>query len=290
MKKIGDLVKLEAITDNHMHIDPASGMGLEAAKRFKRAGGTCMFLVNKMSKDWSVYIERASDFNVIFEGTIRLGEKIKTEVGIAVFPVVGVHPAELAYLCGRLGATAALEISMDAVDIAGRLVEEGRAAALGEIGRPHYPVEPDVFEASNKLLLHAMGVAKEVGCAVQLHTESESEALFDELSKMAKRVGLKPEKVVKHFSGRDAAFARKHGITPSVLSSTENITAALKNNTDFLMESDYIDDNTRPGAVLGPKTVPRLTKKLLDQGTLSLDGAARIHRDNIEKTYGVEVP
>jgi TatD-related deoxyribonuclease len=28
------------------------------------------------------------------------------------------------------------------------------------------------------------------------------------------------------------------------------------------METDYLDDPTRPGAVLGPKTVPRRTQEL----------------------------
>ncbi|MFV2040734.1 MAG: TatD family hydrolase [Candidatus Hydrothermarchaeales archaeon] len=283
-------MKLEAVTDNHMHIDPRGGMGLEAAKRFKRAGGTCMFLVNKMSKDWDVTVTKASDFTAVFEGTVELGQMIAEETGLVVFPVVGVHPAELVYLCERFGTVQAFEISTGAVDIAGGFVENRMAAALGEIGRPHYPVEPDVFEVSNKLLEHAMCVAKDLGCALQLHTESASEKLFDDLSKMIKNTRIKSDKVVKHFSGPETALAQKYGITPSVLSSTENITAALKNNTDFLMESDYIDDNTRPGAVLGPKTVPRVTKKLVETGVLSLEDAARIHCDNIEKTYGVEMP
>lgn len=273
-----------------MHIDPANGMGIEAAKRFKRAGGTCMFLVNKMSRDWNITVSKAADFNGIFEGTIRLGQQISDETGLAVYPVIGVHPAELVYLCSQFGTERALELSMDAVDLAGRLVKESLAAALGEIGRPHYPVEPDVFEASNRLLAHAMSVAKDGGCALQLHTESGSENLFNELSRMAEKTGLNPEKIVKHFSGSDIVQAQKHGVMPSVLSSTENITATLKSNTGFLMESDYIDDLTRPGAVLGPKTVPRLTKKLVEEGLLSLNDAARIHQDNIEKTYGIELP
>ncbi|GBE19182.1 TatD related DNase [archaeon BMS3Abin16] len=283
-------MKLETITDNHMHIDPANGMGLEAAKRFKRAGGTCMFLVNKMSKDWGVTVTKAGDFTAIFEGTVELGQMIAEETGLAVFPVVGVHPAELVYLCARFGTVRALEISTGAVDIASGFVESGLAAALGEIGRPHYPVEPDVFEASNKLLEHALCVAKDLGCAIQLHTESASEKLFDDLSKMVKNTGIKPDKIVKHFSGPDTAMVQKRGIMPSVLSSTENIAAALKHNTGFLMESDYIDDNRRPGAVMGPKTVPRVTKKLVETGVLSLEDAARIHCDNIEKTYGFELP
>tara|TARA_B100000214_G_scaffold49251_1_gene30868 strand:- start:931 stop:1119 length:189 start_codon:yes stop_codon:yes gene_type:complete len=31
------------------------------------------------------------------------------------------------------------------------------------------------------------------------------------------------------------------------------------------METDYLDDPNRPGAVLGPKTVPKRTQQLVDE-------------------------
>ena len=40
------------ITDDHIHIDPVNGRGVEAAKDFLHAGGTHMFLVSKPS--WSL--------------------------------------------------------------------------------------------------------------------------------------------------------------------------------------------------------------------------------------------
>jgi len=39
------------------------------------------------------------------------------------------------------------------------------------------------------------------------------------------------------------------------------------------METDYLDDKTRPGAVLGPKTVPRRTLELLKQGLIDEEDA-----------------
>jgi TatD-related deoxyribonuclease len=285
-----NLMKLDAITDNHMHIDPVKGVGIEAAKLFKRAGGTCLFLVNKMSRDTGVVIRESNDFCKVFENTVSIKERIKREVGLEVFAVVGVHPAELVFLCNEFGVERALEIAVGAIDIAGRQVNEGKGTALGEIGRPHFEVDANIIDASNQLLEHAMRVAKEVGCAVQLHTESSSEALFKDISSMAKNTGLDPEKVVKHFNGPEVNLAEKYGIMPSVISSKENATEVLKaKNLRFLLESDYIDDLSRPGAVLGPKTVPRVTKKLVEEGLLSLDDATRIHKDNVEKVYGVEL-
>ena len=42
------------VTDDHIHIDPVNGRGIEAAKDFFRAGGTHIFLVSKPS--WSLVV------------------------------------------------------------------------------------------------------------------------------------------------------------------------------------------------------------------------------------------
>ena len=55
------------------------------------------------------------------------------------------------------------------------------------------------------------------------------------------------------------------------------------------METDYIDDLRRPGAVLGPKTVPSLSKNLLACGVMSDDQAYEIHVQNPEKTYNITI-
>jgi TatD-related deoxyribonuclease len=55
------------------------------------------------------------------------------------------------------------------------------------------------------------------------------------------------------------------------------------------MESDYMDENSRPGAVIGPKSVPRYTNKLLEQGTITEDDCFFIHAHTVEKVYGVPI-
>ena len=56
-----------------------------------------------------------------------------------------------------------------------------------------------------------------------------------------------------------------------------------------MMETDYIDDPRRPGAVLGPKTVPKRTLDLLQKGNLTEKQAYEIHKINPEKTYGISL-
>ena len=60
------------ITDDHIHIDPVNGRGLEAAKDFFRAGGTHMFLVSKPS--WSLAVAPVLWCGLcrVFDETIRV--------------------------------------------------------------------------------------------------------------------------------------------------------------------------------------------------------------------------
>jgi len=54
-----------------------------------------------------------------------------------------------------------------------------------------------------------------------------------------------------------------------------------------MIETDYIDDPERPGAVLGPKTVPRRTLQLIDRFG---EGAFwKVYKENPEQVYGIEI-
>jgi TatD-related deoxyribonuclease len=76
---------------------------------------------------------------------------------------------------------------------------------------------------------------------------------------------------------------------PSILSSKKNIEEAIIKGTRFLMETDYLDDPNRPGAVLGPKTVPKRTIDLLERNMATDLDLDIIHKDNPEKIYGITI-
>jgi TatD-related deoxyribonuclease len=56
----------------------------------------------------------------------------------------------------------------------------------------------------------------------------------------------------------------------------------------FFLETDYMDDLRRPGAVLGPKTVPKRTKQLLDAG-LDEKYLWKAHQELAEELYGPSI-
>ena len=53
----------------------------------------------------------------------------------------------------------------------------------------------------------------------------------------------------------------------------------------FMLETDYMDDPRRPGAVLGPKTVPKRTRQLLAAG-LDEEILYHCHKDLPDRIYG----
>jgi TatD-related deoxyribonuclease len=275
------------VTDNHIHVDPLNGEGpIDVANKFQRAGGSCMIVPNKPT--WTV--NENCSFQDAMEMVIEYVEDINRETNVKAFAVVGAHPAELSRrVKSGMDIDTAELLMQNALEIAQKLVLEGKAVAIGEVGRPHYDVSPQELEAHNRLIIHAMELAKDVGCPVQLHTETAGTEQFLEFAKMADEVKIPRNKVIKHFSGAYVLKSENHGLTPSLISTKDVIKEGLKKGKNFLMETDYLDDKTRPGAVLGPKTVPRRTNELIRQGLLDEKDAYKIHVTNVEDVYGVDL-
>jgi len=273
------------IFDNHLHLR-RDGRFLDAVKEFKKAGGTHLVLCQCPMP--SVVI-REKSYASCYRETLQMAEEIRAEIDVGVFVTVGPYPVDYLKLCEIFGRESAIEIMKKGMDEAAALCEDQQCIAIGEIGRPHFPVEKQVVEDSNEILLYGMEKAKDVGVPVVLHTESTTPHQCKELAGMGKMVGLPAHKIVKHYAPPLVLKSENYGLMPSVLASKKNILAAVGKSTRFMMETDYIDDPKRPGAVLGPKTVPKRTKDLLEQGILTENQAYKIHKENPEKTYGVKL-
>jgi TatD-related deoxyribonuclease len=274
------------ITDNHMHIDPIRGMGLEAVKEFTSAGGTHFMLVYKTAYDSGTEVKDGKDFGKAYDYVINLSNKINKETDATSYPIIGLHPAEFHHLIIDFGKEKAFEIALEALSEIEKRISEGKAFGIGEVGRPHYEVEKEITELSNHFLIEALKVSKKLKCPVQLHTETFDESKFLEIGELVRKYG-EPAKVIKHFSPPMVSICEQIGIYPSIIAREKNIIKALEEGKRFLMETDYIDDNERPGAVVGPKTVPKTTKKLFEKGILSKEDIDYIHRYLIEEIYGI---
>ena len=274
------------IFDNHLHLR-RDGFFLNAVKDFKKAGGTHFVLCQYPMPDLVV---KNKSYLPCYVETLKIAEEIKSQVkDVDVFVTVGPYPVDYLLLSKKFGREKTITLMKKGMDEAARLCEEKKCIAIGEIGRPHFPVDIQTFEDSNEILMYGMEKAKDVNVPVVLHTETTTTKICEELVKMGKKTGLKPSKIVKHYSPPLILKKENHGLMPSVLGSKKNITTALEKGTRFLMETDYIDDPNRPGAVLGPKTVPRTTLSLLEKGFLTEKQTHEIHKENPEKTYNIDL-
>jgi TatD-related deoxyribonuclease len=275
------------VTDNHIHVDPINGEGpIEIAKKFHRAGGTVMIIPNKPT--WTV--SESCTFTEAMELVIKYVKEINQETEVKAFAVVGAHPAELSRrIKSGLDIEKAELIMRKALETAQKMVLDGKAVAIGEVGRPHYDVSFEELTVHNRLISYSMELAKDAGCSVQLHTETAEPEQFLEFAKMADKAGIPRYKIIKHFSGPYVLEEENHGLTPSLIATKNVVKEGLKKGKNILMETDYLDDKTRPGAVLGPRTVPRRTKELLNQGILNEENIHTIHVDNIERVYNIDL-
>jgi TatD-related deoxyribonuclease len=271
--------------DNHLHLR-RDGRFLDAVREFQNAGGTHFILCQYPMPE---IVLKEKSYQTCYWETIHMTEEIRAAIGIGVFAVVGPYPVDLLPLQDKFGRESALAIMKKGMDEAASLCREQKCIALGEIGRPHFRVDQQIIEDSNDLLIYGMQQAKDVGVPVVLHTESTTPAQCKEFVEMGRKVGLTPDRIVKHFAPPLITNDENFGLMPSVLATRRNIVEALQKGTRFLMETDYIDDMRRPGAVLAPKSVPKLTKKLIEENLLSEKQANLIHVENPQNTYHINL-
>ena len=268
------------VLDDHLHLDPADGRGIEAVEEFARSGGTHLVVVNKPSWHHGIAVETGADFRVVFETTLSTVERAAGVLDGTAWPVLGVHPGLVSRLVEDRGLdpAEARDLMQAGLEVAAEYVAGGRALAL-KSGRPHYEVDDDVWAASNAVMRRAFELGAEVDRAVQLHTEAGEE--FERVGGWARAAGMDPTRVVKHY-----AAGRCVGVTGSVMSEKERLERAAELGEPFLMETDFVDDPDRPGAVMGPRTVPRRVRWLLERGH---DDAVRTaHVETPAAVYGVD--
>lgn len=276
----------QPILDNHIHLQPM-GKNYEAVKEFQKEGGTHLIVSHLPHKGHK--INKPEDFKIQFDTTLKMAVLAREKTDVKIFVTLGPYPVELLRFVEHMTLEEGVKIMMAGMDIAGEYVREGKAIALGEIGRPHFPVSDEIIEASNDIMRYGMEIAKGIGCAVVLHTESGTPGVCKELAQMAENVGFPANRIVKHYSPAIINERDNHGLFPSVLASKKNIEEAVAKGNRFLMETDYLDDPRRPGAVLGIKTVPKRTKALIDMDLIGEEDVWVIHKDNPEKVYGIKI-
>ncbi|HEV2231234.1 MAG TPA: TatD family hydrolase, partial [Thermoplasmata archaeon] len=190
---LGDL----PVVDHHCHLSPR-GEGVEAARRFARAGGTHLFLATQQYEPLPP--TDLEGYRRQFETTESLARSITASTGVVVYVVVAPYPIDLLGAADRVGLSKAVDEHEAALDLAGRFVSEQRAVAIGEVGRPHFPIDPSLAEASERTFRHALEVARDVDCPAIVHCEELDPAGYLALAHLASQTGIRVNRIVKHFA------------------------------------------------------------------------------------------
>lgn len=270
------------VYDNHLHLSP-DGRGIAALEEFKAAGGTGLTLVTLPYRQ--VHIFKADDFSDSFAIAENLARQGREKTGLTINLAVGPYPVLLLGLAEKHGLEEAEAIMKGGTDIAASMVREGRAAAIGEIGRPHFAAPEEIMEASDRILRYGMELARECGCPVIVHCESDDNT-FRSLREIADAARLDPGMVVKHFSAPAVDTAVNHGIMPSIPASRKTLAEALSVGDRFMVETDYIDDPDNPSAVMSVNTVPKRIRALVESGKASEETVWKICGDIPSRLYG----
>ena len=266
------------IWDTHLHLD-LEARGLSAAQDFSNAGGTHICLVHKPSFP-SRLPQSIEQVDQAYRKTLDLAAMVRERIEIDVRVILGPHPVVWEKQIHTLGMERSSQLHLDSVELALNYCAEGKAVALGEVGRPHYQVTEEIWSAANTQLETVMRMASQAGFPIQLHVEDNGAETNAELAEICDRSGLSRKNAVHHYASADVSQSFTHGLSSSVSMGKGSI-FDLMNTFDkcastWTMETDYLDDPNRPGAVLGPKTVPKRTQQLVED-LLKLRG-----RDEVE--------
>ena len=284
------------VVDQHIHLD-RSNRYLSAIEEFVRVGGTGIMLVHKPGFSGSLPIDREG-YREVYSETISMAEEIREKFEISVGVVLGPHPVAWERQISELGMNRASELHLESVDLALELIEQGKAHCLGVVGRPHYQVSEETWIQANENLSQIMTEAAISKVPVQLHVEDAGSETYYEISRMAMRAGLPLAQTVRHYASPDVSSNFTHGLACTVSvgrGSVEGLVSTYANaSAPWGMETDFLDDPRRPGAVLGPKTIPKRTDELcsallVENRVSDVENLLlKIHSEWPSKLYGLD--
>ncbi len=275
------------VLDNHCHLDRRAEY-LRAVSAFWHAGGTHLNVVHK--PDFGALPTDRAGYHSALAETCDMVDEINERTQVKAFATVSPHPVDLVkHVDTGLLVEEAEALVRDGIEASGELVEEGRAVAIGEVGRPHFEVAPEVMDAANRLFDHALAIARDLDCAVVIHSESTTPEVCADIARRGERAGLSLDRIVKHYSPPLVLPEENHGLMPSVLASRRFCREAVAKGDRFMLETDYLDDPRRPGAVMALTTVPKRSYGLLNDGSFTEDLLNRVHVHWPKVAYGVDI-
>ena len=146
-----------------------------------------------------------------YDDTIDMAREIREKFGIKVSVILGPHPVSWEKQVHTIGLQESTFLHLQAVKLAIKYISSGEAVCLGEVGRPHYPVSLEIWDAANDLLLEIMKLAAEAKISIQLHVEENGEKTYSDLAKLCDIASLP-----RHLAIRPVSYT--HLTLPTIYS------------------------------------------------------------------------
>ena len=275
-------------------MNPVKGLGArEVARRFKASGGWFIALVALSPTAYGI-----EEVNV--EAYVKTAMLHSEECrrargeGLQVYCLSGFHPAEVDKLIDRGGLKPleVLELGFRVIEELSKLIDMGVIDGIGEVGRQHYKTSSERVLVASMILEKAIEVSRDKGFIVHMHLEQAGEATVELVDVITRRLNADRSRLVFHHADpRIVVEASKKGY-PSTLPGIPKLLEYAVENMEpvFMVESDYLDDPKRPGAVVYPWEMSSYIQKLASQSEGFKEKMYKVNVDNIVKTYGVKPP
>jgi len=78
-------------------------------------------------------------------------------------------------------------------------------------------------------------------------------------------------------------FIENTKLKATIVGKLDELKEAVKSKPTYLIESDFLDDPKRPGAVIPPWSIQKNWKKIIKAGQCSLEYALKVNVDNVKE-------
>lgn len=279
---------IEWFIDSHAHASPL-GLGYdEVVRRFKLGGGRFIVLVQLTPGGYGFENDLEGVVKSL-EAHVALCDKVKREHG-GVLCFGGLHPAVADRLARSTRGVDSVysEIERGYMKKLENLISEGLLDGLGEFGRPHYPSPPESWAINELLLVRSLETARDLDVPVHIHSENAGLITLRSLKLFVDKVGISREKIlVHHVPPSQTSIYTREGFYVSIVGKFEVVKTIGSECLNVVIESDYLDDPRRPGAVAYPWDLKHEVLRAVDEGFITEECGEKILMLNPTAFYRV---
>jgi len=252
-------------------------------------GGWFIVVVSLPPWYYGISVGDVKAYRKCFDLMVSVCRELKG-IGLKSALHLGFHPAEVDRY-SRLGLRPERikKLGFQVIDLAAKYIEEGLAQGFGEVGRQHYPTSKLNVEIAVSIMKYALIKATDLRAPVHLHLEQGGEKTIDWIERVVKSEGIDRRLLIlHHIDPLSLGCAIERGFWTTILGTKENLKIVAKNPPRYLVESDFLDDPKRPGAVIVPWSVPRAWRQVIESGFCNEQYVREVNVANPCRIYGFE--